>query len=963
MSSAQVGAVLRQIRQLAAARHDPERPDHQLLERFAAHRDGDAFAALLRRHGPMVLGVCHSVLRDTHEAEDAFQAAFLLLARKAGSIRRREAVSGWLYRVAYRLAVRARATAARRRVQESRPAAMPPADPVLDLSLREVRAVLLEELDGLPEQYRAPLVLCGLEEKPLEEAARLLGWVKGAVKWRLQRGRELLRRRLRRRGLELPAALAAAALALNAASGPVSAALASSTLRAAVKAAAGGGMVGGGVTAEVADLVQGASRIMGYSKITIAAALLTAALGAAGLGTVTLRALAAGPADPERKEAAAAPPPGGQEAAEEGAKDVLTVRGRVLDPDGKPVAGAKLYVHDPHLGDKDDAARATSGGDGSFRFTVAKSEMTQRGYPLQALAADVMAVAKGYGCAWAAVGEADARREVTLRLVKDVPISGRVLDSDGQPVAGAKVRLTSLRAFPGEDLTKMLKAAALADWSAPLLPAKYWGGPLPGQARAVITGADGRFRLAGLGRERTVGLRVEGPAIQSALITVMTRPGKGVMAPQAVSKVYGAAFDYLAAPSRPIRGVVRDKATGKPVAGATVYYYHLPLYGTTVTVQTDKEGRYELLGCPKAPTYKLFVVPPDGLHFGRQAQVADPPGFAPVTVDFELPAGITARGRVLDKATGKPVSGVRVSYYILFPNPKAGPVADYLPFWGAPPSAARTGPDGSFAVTVLPGPGVLAAAAEPPSAYRSALVTPKELEEFFKERPDPMNTPDALAATPSGIPSARPVLLGQSQYHALALLNPQEKDRALDRDLVLLPPLTRQVTVVGPDGKPLPGVTAYGQEEDLGGPVLLKSATFTVRRLHPTRTRHLFLYHAEKRLGRTVDLRGADADPLQVELRPCGSATGRLVDQGGKPLGGTTVQLWFQGPGQPRYFVPLPGIAFEVQTDPDGRFRAEGLVPGRKYYVLRPDTNFKEVTVESGKTKDLGDVAVAVDRR
>src|SRR5262245_44728460 len=213
MSSARVGAVVRHLRQRAAARQDRSLPDDQLLRRFAAQRDEAAFAALLERHAPMVLGVCQSVLHNLHDAEDAFQAAFLLLARKAGSIHRREAVSGWLYRVAYRLAVRAQANAARRRIHERRAVTMPSTDPVLDLSLREVRAVLFEELERLPEQYRAPLVLCGLEEKSLEEATRLLGGTRGAVKWRLQRGRALLRARLRRRGLELPAILCSAALA------------------------------------------------------------------------------------------------------------------------------------------------------------------------------------------------------------------------------------------------------------------------------------------------------------------------------------------------------------------------------------------------------------------------------------------------------------------------------------------------------------------------------------------------------------------------------------------------------------------------------------------------------------------------------------------------------------------------------------------------------------------------------
>src|SRR5437588_5176879 len=215
MSSAPVSAVLRHIRQLAAATEDHDLPDDQLLERFAARHDKAAFAALLRRHGPMVLSVCRNVLHELHDAEDAFQAAFLLLAQKAGSIHRREAVSGWLYRVAYHLAIRARANAARRRVVEKRAVTMPSADPVLDMSLRELRGVLVEELENLPEQYRAPLVLCGLQEKSREEAARLLGWSPSALKGKLERGRELLRARLQRRGLELSSGLCAVALALD----------------------------------------------------------------------------------------------------------------------------------------------------------------------------------------------------------------------------------------------------------------------------------------------------------------------------------------------------------------------------------------------------------------------------------------------------------------------------------------------------------------------------------------------------------------------------------------------------------------------------------------------------------------------------------------------------------------------------------------------------------------------------
>jgi RNA polymerase sigma factor (sigma-70 family) len=138
MSSAQVSTLLRFMRQLSTGWKDGEMPDHQLLERFTTLGDEDAFAALLRRHGPMVLRVCQSVLHNRHDAEDVFQAVFLVLARKAGSIHRREAVSSWLYGVAHRLAMKAQASAARRKDREKR-AAMPSTEPLLDMSLVSCR--------------------------------------------------------------------------------------------------------------------------------------------------------------------------------------------------------------------------------------------------------------------------------------------------------------------------------------------------------------------------------------------------------------------------------------------------------------------------------------------------------------------------------------------------------------------------------------------------------------------------------------------------------------------------------------------------------------------------------------------------------------------------------------------------------------------------------------------------------
>ena len=213
MTSAQAGTVLKHIRRLDAMPRAIQQPDAELLGRFAARRDGAAFADLVRRHGPMVLTVCRSVLRHEQDAEDAFQATFLVLARKADSIRERDAVAGWLCEVAHRVAVKAQADTARRRAREQRVPPMPAADPTQEMTLRDLRRALNDELRRLPERYRVPLVLCYLEGRTHAEAAVLLGWSKDTFRGRLDRGREHLRRRLASRGIALSAVLCAMAVA------------------------------------------------------------------------------------------------------------------------------------------------------------------------------------------------------------------------------------------------------------------------------------------------------------------------------------------------------------------------------------------------------------------------------------------------------------------------------------------------------------------------------------------------------------------------------------------------------------------------------------------------------------------------------------------------------------------------------------------------------------------------------
>jgi RNA polymerase sigma factor (sigma-70 family) len=208
--------------------------DGQLLERFADDQDAAAFATLIQRHGPMVLGVCRRVLNHEQEAEDAFQATFLVLVRRAGGLERPELLGNWLYGVAYRTAHKARARLARRRYHERQVQPMPAVEPPDPLQWQELRGVLDEALRELPGKYRAPLVLCYLQGLTNEEAARRLGWPTGSMSYRLARGRQLLRERLEQRRQMLPGMLVLALLKQHAAPEDVPADLAQATLRAAL---------------------------------------------------------------------------------------------------------------------------------------------------------------------------------------------------------------------------------------------------------------------------------------------------------------------------------------------------------------------------------------------------------------------------------------------------------------------------------------------------------------------------------------------------------------------------------------------------------------------------------------------------------------------------------------------------------------------------------------------------------
>jgi RNA polymerase sigma factor (sigma-70 family) len=424
MAAAQLGAVLQHIRTLAADPKVSEQTDGALLRAFLGHNDQAAFEALLRRHGPMVLSDCRRSLGNVHDAEEALQATFLVLARQASSIRKQESLAGWLHGVAYRMANHAKRAAARRRGHEARVSPTQPQDPALCAAWQELQVLLDEEIQGLPETLRAPFVLCCLENKSSAEAAGQLGVKEATLRMRLSRGRKLLRERLTRRGVALAAALGAVALGTDVASAAVPGSVVVSTAKAATSIAAGQAAAAGLVPPNVAALTEGMLKAMVATKRKIAAVVLLVLL-LVGTGTGTLAVLrcsgaapppltpqasqGAAPEASKKEQPQAADAPGNQEA-----KDPVTIHGRVLGPDGKPFKGAQVYV----MGSGGDPTeRARTDAEVRFEFRQRRGEVLGSD-KRPAHTFQVVAAAEGYGPAWVDADDNTPARDVTLRLVK-----------------------------------------------------------------------------------------------------------------------------------------------------------------------------------------------------------------------------------------------------------------------------------------------------------------------------------------------------------------------------------------------------------------------------------------------------------------------------------------------------------------------------------------------------------------
>ncbi len=909
-------AILAKVVRIAQA--DTALSDRDLLARYADSGDQAAFAAVVRRHTDMIHGVCRRLLQSQADAEDACQAVFLILSKKAKSQRWRESVANWLYITARKVAHNARLAAKRRARREgaaAKPELVSPADTI---SGRELVIILDEELEKLAPRYREPLVLCYLEGLTRDEAAARLGVPEATLKSQLERGRKKLAEALTARECTLGVALLATATTSLAGKAPPR--LVESILTA----------VGGSPSTAAAALVKG----IAMNGTIIRAKLMTLAMAATvavvGFGFSTLLPVAA----KSQKQSAEKPekPQAKAEVSAEIAKPEVKERvitGKVLSPDGKPIV-AELHLI--WIDDKPESLGKTA-ADGTFKVTV----------PIKTPGAYLVAKADGHGIDFM-MPATNTPAEITLKLSKDLPIRGRIIDPQGKPVVGATVQLRTVSIYGDGSIQSFLDAWKKRTNFREVVPERrvvYNTTALP---FGTSTDRNGRFELSGGGAERLVSLKISGAGRAETEVHVITREGfepkpyNNVtlsLRPTHGEKLSWSYNPMLSAPDftvaaegeKPIRGRLTDAKTGLPRAGVQVIIdQDDDISRRRLKATTDADGKYEIHGAQKSSTYQVDTkTDATNGYLPCSVEAKDTVGYEPVVTNIACPKGVVVKGTIRDKATGQPIAGC-IQIAVLADNPYLKNYATR----GAFADRTYTKADGAYRVVMIPGPMLLLGGTDGKGYsdhYKPARPDPKYPQLFKVDDQD-----------------------GELRYYApgngqgfvdgnwCKVIDAKETDTELVQDIELEPAPKKLVKVVDVDGKPLKGVHATGISHITFLPAepIGESDSIIVLNLEPKQERLVVAMHRERKLVGAMKVKEADENPV-LKLGPGGTAKGRVVDTDGKPIAGITVKLYFERREVAEIYnrrVTSLNDNRTADTDVDGKFEFDTLAPGFQFRFL-----------------------------
>ena len=956
MANVTTQSVVRQIESLYGGGSIAGLTDRQLVERFVTRRDSageDAFAALVARHGPMVLRVCRALLGDRQHAEDAFQAVFLVLARKARSVRNPDLLGNWLYGIALRTARKARARLARQTTEELRAVIHSEASTTMTAEQvamsREQVETLHAEIERLPGLFRAPVVLCYFEGLTLDQAAVLLRCPAGTIHSRLVRARNRLRRGLIRRGLSLSATGLVASLSSQSASASVSSQLCAAAARAAIKFAAGH---------TAAPLAAEVLRSMAFQKLKLVAlSVLLLGVVATSAGYVT-HALA-------RNDS-----PNGMAAAPDDAKGRpaagrMFVTGRVLDPQGKPVAGARVAaavrvkfseistgLERPVLS---EIGHVDADGSGRFRVDAPRTSSSRND------AFVAIAMAPGYGAGWAKIDPDADRPAADITLEPEQVIQGRLFDVQGRPAQRVAVSVSSIERQVGQEtgrpIVNRLFEGVVFEWTRV--------NEIPAWPKPATTDTEGRFTIQGIGRGLKAGLSIIDSRFALDNIDVETDGAPG-------AKLVTATLE----PAKIFTGRVSDAETGKPVPHAQLQFMANASdaqrrFFRQTRFQADADGRFRANPSP-GESYVIRANSPAGkIYVETQKEVNWSKGAVEQSLDLTLNRGAAIRGKVVEEGSTLPIAGASVAFMTLSR-------ADVnRPGWQ---SATVTRADGSFELAVVARIGHLAVQA-PSEDY---ILHQTGLREIT------WNQPGGTPVYSSWIVACDPKLSGPG----------------LEFQIVLRRGAAVTGRIVGPDDRPVPDAWIIGRAAlppsfRAWRPWLgsyhgqAQSGRFELHGFDADTDVAVFFLEPKGKLGAVAHLSGKSASegPVNIRLDPCGAATARLVDSHGRPLADyremSLIRLVIS-PG-PEYRSRDPEemkrmsaeAEFQYRVDPinyfkppvsdkTGRIAFPALIPGATYRIsdwttLENDKGAiglrKEFAVRPGQTVDLGDILVEKPRK